>query len=156
MAGRNTPKGQCPECGGKLQVPVSIHRIDVNGNRVLISPVGAWCRGGMCDYGAVSMDQPDTPHPDLAKQRFTKATDANFRKYVAALAPLIPETERDYGRCAGRPVFTHSRLTVETIVSMIRFGETDREILHNYPRLTPFLLSFIRHAMAAFPPPEFS
>jgi len=141
----------CPECGSPLMVPKSIRIIGANGSNI-VEPVGAWCRSTiLCDYGAISIDDPNTPHPKLVSMRRTRSNEKQFREYVSDVFQLIPETEIDPQRCAGRPVFTKSRLPVEIIMSLIMNGVGDTEIIEGYPRMTKFILTIIRGIMESIP-----
>lgn len=143
----------CPECNGPLTVPVSIHLLTATGRQPL-EPVGAWCRSNAhCDYGAISEDDPETPHPMLPQMRFRRVNAAAFHEYVLRLARIIPEVEIDPQRCGGRPSFTNSRLPLEVIVGLLVEGTPDEEILAGYPRMTKFLLTIIRQALLSSVPP---
>jgi uncharacterized protein (DUF433 family) len=69
---------------------------------------------------------------------------------ILEIVLTIPEVECVPGRCGGRPTFTDSRLTVETIVWMIEANVPDDEILDGYPRLTPELLNAVRAFVSKF------
>ncbi len=142
---------KCPECGGRLQQVISAYTLTTTG-RVQDREPGARCQNvAHCDYIAISEDRPDIPHPNLPNLRMTLAKNKAFRQYSNALAPLIPETERDPDRCGGRPVFTRSRLPVEVIIGQVTAGVSNDEIIENYPRMNLFLLAVIRSIVQSRP-----
>jgi uncharacterized protein (DUF433 family) len=143
---------KCPECGGRLEQIFRATRIMANGQRIEEIP-GARCQSFICDYVAISINDPATPHPNLAMMRLTYSQNRAFREYSNALASLFPETERDPERCGGRPVFTKSRLPVEVIVAEITLGETDADIIDGYPRMNKFILAVMRAVISVFPQP---
>ncbi|MBX9782967.1 MAG: DUF433 domain-containing protein [Chitinophagaceae bacterium] len=46
--------------------------------------------------------------------------------------------------CGGKPIIDGTRITVNTILGFLLAGETDEDILKNYPRLTASDIETIR------------
>jgi len=145
------PDAHCPECGGVLRQASRLCVIR-DGKPTPVDPPGAWCTQEGCSYGALSVTEPNIPHPRAGSaegRQIRRAAHARQHRLCAQTAARLSEVVSDPDICGGRPVYSGSRLTVETVCGLILAGEEDSAILSSYDRLDADTLARTQSALAS-------